>query len=266
MCAFAFGLIFGSFGNVVIWRFPRGESLSTPGSHCPVCDTAIAWYDNVPVLSWMLLRGRCRACGTKISARYPAVELLTGVLWLLAAIQFGPTVQAGFCAAFFYLLVLLAFIDLDIKRLPNPLVGLLALIGAVGVGLSLFGIPAAPLIGPGGGVLSNPAAFAVAGSLSSAGLVLFIALAYQKVRGVDGFGMGDVKLLGAIGLFLGPYALLTLFIGSLIGAVYGLISARTSPDGLRNTFPFGPALAASAVIVTFVGVPLVAWYLHILTF
>ena len=128
-----FGLLFGSFANVVIWRLPRGESLSTPGSHCPSCETAIGWRDNVPVLSWVMLRGRCRSCAAPISARYPLVELTSGVLWLAMWAVFGPSLALGFAIAFVYLLMILSFIDLDTMRLPNQLVALLAVIGVAGV-------------------------------------------------------------------------------------------------------------------------------------
>jgi leader peptidase (prepilin peptidase)/N-methyltransferase len=257
------GLAFGSFANVVIWRSPRGESLSSPPSHCPVCDTPIGARDNIPVLSWLLLKGRCRACGTRISARYPLVELLGGALWLAAALWFGPSIRAGFAAAFFYLLLILAFIDLDTMRLPNPLVGLTALIGVTGAGAAqLLDRPIVPLV-EFSGALSAPLVAAAVGAVVSAGIALLIALAYSAIRKSSGFGMGDVKLLAAIGVFLGPYGLLVLFIGSLAGAVAGIVLAARSESGLSTRFPFGPFLAAAAVLVTFVGSPLVSWYLGV---
>ncbi|MRR35468.1 prepilin peptidase, partial [bacterium] len=126
LIALVFGLVFGSFANVVIWRFPRGESLSAPASHCPLCERPIRWRDNIPVVSWVILRARCRDCGTPIHWRYPAVELLTALLWVLAVLKFGATPRAVMTACVFYLLVILAFIDLDVRRLPNPIVALLA--------------------------------------------------------------------------------------------------------------------------------------------
>ncbi len=266
LMSFLFGLLFGSFGNVVIWRLPRGESLSVPASHCPECDTPIAWYDNVPLVSWLVLLGRCRACGAPISVRYPAVELLSGLLWMAAAVQFGLSLQTAVCIVFFYVLLLLAFIDIDTMRLPNQLVGLLAVVGIVGVGVSQFtDVVAAPLMPLGEGLLSIPVVYALFGSLVSAGSVLLIALVYLRVRGVDGFGMGDIKLLAVIGLFLGPYALLVLLMGSVFGAVYGVIASRTQAEGMQHKFPFGPFLALAAVIVTLVGVPLIDWYAGLLS-
>jgi leader peptidase (prepilin peptidase)/N-methyltransferase len=263
--SFIMGLVFGSFGNVVIWRLPRGESLSVPASHCPVCETPIAWYDNVPILSWLVLLGRCRSCGAPISVRYPSVELLSGLLWMAAVVHFGPSVQAAVCVFFFYVLMLLAFIDVDTMRLPNSLVGLLALVGLAGLAITqLSGVLAVPLMPLGDGALAIPWVFSLVGAVVSAGTVLAIALVYARVRGTDGFGMGDIKLLLVIGLFLGPYGLLVLVIGSFIGAFYGVIASRRSPEGMRHKFPFGPFLALSAVVVTLVGVPLVAWYVGLL--
>jgi leader peptidase (prepilin peptidase)/N-methyltransferase len=259
-----FGLLFGSFGNVVIWRLPRGESLSHPGSHCPVCDKPIAWYDNVPVLSWLLLGGKCRACGTRISARYPTVELLSGALWVLAAVRFGFTAQTAFAIAFFYVLLLLAFIDLDTTRLPNSLVGLLAVVALAGmIASQLTGTPLVPLLTPQGGWLASPIAYGLVGAVATGGSILLIALVYARVRGVQGFGMGDIKLLGVLGLFLGLYGLLALGVGSLLGAVYGVAAGRKTAEGLQHKYPFGPFLAVSGVIVALFGEQMVAWYLRV---
>ncbi len=265
LICFLFGLLFGSFGNVVIWRFPRGESLSTPGSHCPLCDTPIAWYDNIPLVSWLVLLGRCRACGAPIPVRYPAVELLSGLLWMAAAVRFGMSFQTGVAIAFFYLLLLLAFIDLDTMRLPNALVGLLGAIGVAGVALTqLMGVPAVPLMPLGVGLMGIPIVFSLFGAVVAAGSVALIAAVYARVRGTEGFGMGDIKLLAVIGLYLGPYAFLVLLVASVFGAAYGLVASRRSADGIRHKFPFGPFLALAAVVVTLWGVQLVAWYTGLL--
>jgi len=259
---FVLGLVFGSFANVVIWRFPRGESLSTPGSHCPLCDAPIAWYDNIPVVSWLLLRRRCRSCHASISARYPGVELLSGGLWLVAAVVYGVSVQSAFAAAFFYLLMILSFIDLDTMRLPNPLVGLVAAIGAVGAMVAQFGGVAAVPLTP-TGALASPLAAAAIGAAASAGLSLAIAAAYAGVRKAEGFGMGDVKLLGAIGLFLGLYGPMVLFFGSILGAVGGIVEARVRNKSLKSRIPFGPYLAIAAVVVAVWGASAWSWYMGI---
>lgn len=260
-----FGLAFGSFANVVIYRFPRGESLSKPRSACPSCGTPIAWYDNVPVLSWLLLRARCRACGEGISARYPLVELVSAGLWVLAAMAFGQTWRTAGAIVLFYLLLLLAFIDWDTMRLPNPLVGLLAGTGAIGILLAQFTtIQMAPLT-PGSGWLANPVIAAVCGSVLGGGISLGIAAAYAAVRKAEGFGMGDVKLLIALGPFLGPYVALVLFLGSLIGAVYGVVAARASEESFRVKVPFGPFLAIAAVVVAVWGPWMWRMYMTLIT-
>jgi leader peptidase (prepilin peptidase)/N-methyltransferase len=262
VAAFLFGLVFGSFGNVVIWRLPRRESLSYPGSHCPECDTPINWYDNVPLLSWLLLRGRCRSCGMPISPRYPLVELLSGVLWLAAVWRFGVTWTAAAAIAFFYLLQLLAFIDWDVMKLPNSLVLALLGVGVVGVVASqVLGQNVVPLVSSGPGIWGVPIVSAAAGALVAAALTLAISLAYSIVRGGQGYGMGDVKLIAVIGVFLGLYSLMTMFFATLMGAAYGLVAARTSEEGGRLKIPFGPFIAAAAVIVTLFGPQVWAWYM-----
>ena len=259
---FLFGLIFGSFGNVVIWRLPRGESLSNPPSHCPKCDTPIRPYDNIPVVSWLLLGGKCRDCKAPISPRYPAVELLSGVLWLSAGIRFGESFAALAAVALFYLLMLLAFIDWDTMRLPNPLVGLMAAIGLLGALASQFAhVPVTPLlVSAVSGPLAEPIWSALAGAIAGAGIVLAIGAIYSAVRGGQGYGAGDVKLLAAMGLFMGLYSLMALFIGTLIGAVYGVVSARRSSEGGRHKFAFGPFLAIGGVATVLVGPWIWAWY------
>ena len=253
-----FGLLFGSFANVVIWRLPRGESLSSPPSRCPSCGKQIRWRDNIPVLSWVLLRGRCRDCSTPISARYPLVELTSGVLWLLMWMVFGPTLALGFAIAFVYLLMILSFIDLDTMRLPNPLVALLAVIGAVGVAISqLAGVSAVPLL-RGTGVLSQPWAFAAAGLFLGGAVPLAISAAYSAIRGKAGLGMGDVKLLAAMGIYLGPYVVMALMFGSILGALGALALPREG--GMRRKVPFGPFLSAGAIGVVIFGPLVWGWY------
>jgi leader peptidase (prepilin peptidase)/N-methyltransferase len=261
---FGAGLLFGSFANVVIWRYPRGESLSFPSSHCPSCETPIARRDNVPVLSWLALRGRCRSCGEPISRRYPAVELASGALWLLAWVLFGASLRTAFAIAFLYLLLILSAIDIDTYRLPNRIVALLAGIGIAGaVFSSVSGMDAMPLL-PSGGLLAFPLAASVAGGLSASGLALGIASLYAAARKREGFGMGDVKLLAAMGVFLGPYAVLVLFVGSVIGAGFGLALASGSDEGMGAKMPFGPFLALGAVLVLALGPAAWEWYVGLL--
>lgn len=259
---FVFGLVFGSFGNVVIWRLPRRESLSHPASHCPVCDSPIAPRDNVPLLSWILLRGRCRTCGSPISIRYPAVELLSGLLWLVAGVRFGVSWASLACAVFFYLLMLLTFIDWDTMRLPNVLVGWLFSVGAGGAAVSqLTQQSITPLLAwSGGGWLGEPLVGALAGAVVGAGIVLLISLVYAAIRRTQGMGMGDVKLLAAMGVFLGVYTPMALFFGTLFGAAYGLFSAWRSHEGGKHKFAFGPFLALGGVTVALFGPAIWTWY------
>lgn len=259
---FVFGLLVGSFANVVIWRFPRGESLSSPGSRCPSCAAPVRWYDNIPVISWLLLRGRCRSCSQPIASRYPAVELLSGLLWLAAAVSYGVSVQAVIGGFFFWTLLILTFIDLDTMRLPNPIVAALAVFGLIGAVISQFAdVVWVPLTGGG----AAPLLLAVLGAVLGAGLSGAVAALYAGVRGRSGFGMGDVKLLGAMGLFLGPYVLLALFIGSLFGAVVGIVTAARSEGGLSTKIPFGPFLALGGIFTALIGPEVVRLYMSLIT-
>lgn len=259
-----FGLLFGSFANVVIWRVPRGESIVSPGSHCPGCNKPIVWYDNIPVLSWLLLKGRCRACGQPISARYPIIEAASGVLFVTAAIVFGPTARGAFAAWFFWFLLVLTAIDIDCMRLPNPLVGALAILGVLGIlYASMAGEAAVPLVGVAReGSFASPAASAALGVALGAGLSLAVATAYGALRGKSGLGMGDVKLLGALGIFLGPYVLVALFLASVAGAIFGVLASRGGRLAEKR-IPFGPWLALGGLMTAITGPAIVGWYLRV---
>lgn len=256
-----FGLAFGSFANVVIWRFPRGESLSHPASHCPLCEHPIRWYDNIPIASWIALRARCRDCGAPIAIRYPLVELASGALWVLAGLLYGTSARTVSAIVLFYLLLILSLIDLDTMRLPNPIVGLLAATGFVGLLLAQFtGVDAAPITWTGSLPPARPLVLGVTGALVGAGVSLAIASIYAGIRKSSGFGMGDVKLLGALGLFFGPYVLMVLFFGSLVGAVVGLASVRERGQLRTRKLPFGPMLAVGALVTAIAGPALWTWY------
>ncbi|MHB8762621.1 MAG: prepilin peptidase [Coriobacteriia bacterium] len=265
--AFAlFGLLLGSFANVVIWRVPRGESVVTPPSHCPSCGERIRWYDNVPLVSWMLLGGRCRACGEAIAGRYFLVEVASGVLFALAVLAFGPTWKAAAAAVFFWFLLVLSVIDIDHYRLPNALVAVLAAVGAAGALVSqMSAVPLVPVLGPSGGtgLMFQPLANALFGMVVGAGLSGGIAAAYGAVRRTRGLGMGDVKFLGALGIFLGPYVLVALFLGSVMAAIGGLAFNRGTRLADRR-IPFGPFLAVSAAVTALGGPRLMAWYLELI--
>jgi len=257
------GLLFGSFANVVIWRVPRGQSVAFPGSHCPSCGHDVRWYDNIPVLSWLVLHGKCRDCAAPITVRYVIVEAASGVLFALAAFQWGGlTLRALFGAIFFWLLLVLSLIDLEHRRLPNVLVAILAGLGLAGSALAqVLGtsiVPLTPLAAS--GILGSPLGNSVIGALIGIGISGGSAAVYALIRRARGLGMGDVKFLGALGLFLGPYVLMSLFFGSLFGTMVGLIAARTT--GLAKTrIPFGPWLAAGSLVAALAGPAILAWYL-----
>jgi leader peptidase (prepilin peptidase)/N-methyltransferase len=226
------GLLVGSFLNVVVWRLPRGESLVHPRSRCPGCGTPIKPYDNVPVLSWLVLRGRCRTCGTAISARYPLVEATTGVLF--AAVVLGLLLVTA--------LVPITMIDLDRRLIPNAITlpaSVAALVAAVALDISF--VPEQLIAGAAAG-----------------GFFLVAALLYPR-----GMGMGDVKLAGMLGLYLGRAVAPAIFIALISGVLVGaLIMARLGArEGRKAAVPFGPFLALGALIAMFVGDDLVDAYL-----
>lgn len=256
-----FGLLFGSFSNVVICRVPEGGSPSDPPeSRCPKCGTAIQWYDNVPVLSWLLLRGKCRRCGLPISIQYPLVELASSGLWLLAWALWGVSVRGAFGVALFFCLLILFVIDLETLRLPNEVVYPLIGLGVVGVVIgAVTGIPVLPLIDS-GGVFSNTIIAAAVGALAPSMFIWVLSILVSRVRKADELGFGDVKLFFALGLFLGPYALAALFVSSLIGSFVGVVVGVKSGEGLQARFPYGPSIALAAVIVAASGRHLWSWY------
>lgn len=260
--ALLFGLLFGSFANVVIWRVPRGESIVSPGSHCPGCGNPIAWYDNIPIVSWAALRARCRSCGSSISIRYPLVEATSGVLFLAATLRFGASLTTLLAIVLFWFLLVLSVIDLDTMRLPNVLVGTLAGFGlAATVIAQVTGARLVPLVGMAdSGWLAEPIPAALLGALIGVALSGGLAALYGLVRGRRGLGMGDVKLLAVLGLFLGPYVIICMFIGSLLGTLAGLLAAR-GRSAKDMKIPFGPSLAVGGVVTALVGPALWAWYL-----
>ncbi|HYM57971.1 MAG TPA: prepilin peptidase [Solirubrobacteraceae bacterium] len=237
----AFGLLLGSFLNVVAHRLPRGESLVLPGSRCPSCSTPVKPYDNVPVLSWLMLRGRCRACREPVSWRYPVVEGTTALLLVAVVLVKGADRDVWLGLAFVLLLVPVTLIDLDHRIIPNKLM----LVGmVVSIGLVLATQPQ--------DLTEHLIAAAGAG-----GFLLLAALAYPA-----GMGMGDVKLAGVMGLFLGrsvgPAMLVALVAGSVVGAL--IIARKGAKEGRKTAIPFGPYLAVGGLVALFAGDAIVDWY------
>jgi leader peptidase (prepilin peptidase)/N-methyltransferase len=240
------GLAVGSFLNVVIHRLPRGESLISPGSHCPRCGAAVGSRDNIPVLSWLLLRGRCRHCGEPISPRYPLVEALTAALCVAVVADKSSAVDITLGIVLVLVLVPLALIDLDHRILPNRIVvpGAVAAIVA-GTALDAGGEPERLIAGAGAGAF-----------------FLLFAIVYPR-----GMGMGDVKLAAMLGLFLGravaPAILTALVAGVLIGGV--LMRRVGVAAGRKTAVPFGPMLALGGLVGLFAGNAIVSWYLDTFT-
>jgi leader peptidase (prepilin peptidase)/N-methyltransferase len=254
----AYGLVIGSFLNVVIHRLPREQSLLRPRSSCPSCGAAIAWYDNVPVFSYLALGGRCRHCRAAISPRYPLVELATAGLLVAVAARFGPTVAGLAAALLVLLLVALAVIDLehhlllDVLTLPGIAVALLL----APLGGSLVGPLGGSILTSSGGTVSALTS-ALLGAAVGALVPYVVIVTYRLIRGGEGMGLGDVKFLAMIGAFLGwKGVLLSIGLGSVLGAAVGL-GLIAAGRGRRDTeLPFGTFLAAGALLTLFAGAPL----------
>lgn len=240
------GSVIGSFLNVCIYRLPRGESLVFPGSHCPRCGARIRWYDNVPLLSYLLLRGRCRDCHGRIAPRYPLVEAVSAVLCLWVLARYGLSVTSAVYYVFVCALVVVAFIDLDHQIIPD-------LITYPGVAAGIAGSFVLPQI-----TLRD----SLLGALVGGGILLTVALVFRWIRRKEGMGMGDVKLLAMIGAFLGWKAVvLTLLVSSFVGALVGYASLRLSGRGLGQPIPYGPFLVLGALTYLLGGAHWVDWYL-----
>jgi leader peptidase (prepilin peptidase)/N-methyltransferase len=245
MAAFAgiLGTCFGSFLNVVAYRLPRHESLLGPASHCPACGVPVKPYDNIPILSFLLLRGHCRSCDAAISPRYPLVEALTGLLCAGAVIAHDSASTIALSVALILIVVPAALIDVEHRIIPNTLTALGAVL-AFGLGLALDpgGEPQRLIAGAGAG-----------------GFLLLAALAYP-----GGMGMGDIKLAGVMGLFLGSAVIPAIFIALLAGALLGgaILVREGVQAGRKTKVPFGPFLAFGAVLATFVGPEIVDLYVH----
>ena len=239
-----FGAVIGSFLNVVAYRLPRSKSLVTPGSQCPGCDTPIKLCDNVPVLGWLLLRGRCRTCRTAISPRYPAVEALTAALAVAVILVEHSTVDKVLGLVLVGILVPIALIDLDHQIIPNKITAPAAILAvAIGLALKPSGVPEQLIAGAG-----------------AAAFLLVFVFAYPR-----GMGMGDVKLAGVLGLFLGREVGVAIFVAVIAGTLVGAaVMARLGVEhGRKTRVPFGPFLALGGIVALLAGPAIVHWYLHL---
>lgn len=257
--ALAFGLVIGSFLNVVRYRLPRKMELVHGRSVCPGCNRPIAWYDNVPVVSFVVLRRRCRRCGWRIPWIYPVVEVATGAAFLLVWLDYAAWGQSAAQAIpgrllLASLLVAAAGIDYDLRIIPDRLTI---------PGLA-FGLVLSPTMLERDSIASS-LGLSLAGALAGGGSLLVVALAYKYLRKAEGMGGGDIKLMAMVGAFLGwAPALLTIFAGSLVGGVVGVALMARSRAGLKTSVPFGVFLAPAAVAVMIWGNRLLAWYAAVL--
>lgn len=247
--AFLFGAVVGSFLNVCIYRLPNEESIITPRSRCPACLTPIRAMDNIPLLSFLLLRGRCRACGKSIAWRYPLVEALTGGLFALTVARFGVGFDTAFLLAFLAGLVVVSFIDLDHQIIPNA--------------ITLPGIPLGLVAGFLGG--EPPVLDRLIGALAGAGFLYLVLYYGGTFYGQEAMGEGDLNLIALIGAFLGWRAVvITILVGCLLGAMVGVGLIALRRLSRRQHIPFGPFLAVGAAVALFWGDQLIAWYLRAL--
>jgi leader peptidase (prepilin peptidase) / N-methyltransferase len=262
-----FGLIFGSFLNVCILRVPRRESIVSPGSHCPACGHAIRWYDNIPVLSYIVLTGRCRDCGQRISPLYPLVEILTAAVFLLGFQRYGLTLEFLKAAIFAMLMIVLVFTDLRERRIPHRI----TLFGmALGLVLSLL-IPVDNR--PVGWILSRLGAFpspvllslmgALVGALIGGGLFYAVGEAFYLLRHQEGLGFGDVMLMLVVGAFYGPsLTLMTILLGSLLGTAIAIPLTLIRSKFRNYQWPYGSFLGIAAIYASIGGEALLRAYLQ----
>jgi leader peptidase (prepilin peptidase) / N-methyltransferase len=246
--AFLLGAVVGSFLNVCICRLPKSESIVFPPSHCTRCDYVIRWYDNIPMLSYALLRGRCRQCGEPISLQYPLVEFLNGALTLALYLKFGPSLAFAVLFLFCSALVVVTFIDLEHQIIPDCI----TLPGIVVGFLCSFFFPDF-------GWLNSLLGIAAGG-----GSLLLVAYGYQLLTKRDGMGGGDIKLLAMMGAFFGWKSILfIIFASSLVGSVVGISLMLVRRKDSTLAIPFGPYLASAAVLYIFYGRQIIFWYLHL---
>jgi leader peptidase (prepilin peptidase)/N-methyltransferase len=245
---FLFGLIFGSFGNVLIARLPNSENIAKPRSRCPHCKKLIAWYDNIPVLSFLILKAKCRQCKNPISIRYPIIELLSAILFLGIYLRMGLTWTWLEMAIFAWAGLVASVIDIDHRILPDV--------------ITLPGI----VIGLLGAMLNPDRLFidALAGVLGGGGFLWLVAYVYSAIRKEEGMGGGDIKLIAWIGAVLGWRAVIfSILVSSISGSIFGLSIAAFKKSGLKTAIPFGPFLYGAAILYIFIGVGAMRAYLSI---
>lgn len=247
--AFILGAVIGSFLNVCIYRIPAGESIVSPPSKCPGCGTPIKIYDNIPIISYIILLGKCRKCRRKISLRYPAIEFLTGLMSIMLMVYFGPSLSYLVYLMLVSALIVITFIDMDHKIIPD-----LISLPAIPIGFACsFLIPQLTWID------------SITGIIAGGGSLLLVAIVYEAITGGEGMGGGDIKLLAMLGAFLGWRGVLfTIMASSLAGSVIGGLFILFSGKGRKFQVPFGPFLAMGGVSYIFWGEFIILWYLGLM--
>ncbi len=255
LVVFIFGALIGSFLNVCIGRIPNDESIMKPPSHCPKCTTRIAFYDNLPLLSFIILRGRCRSCSERISPRYFVVELMMGLFALALLHWFGLSFSFAVGFVFVAALIVISTIDLDVRIVPD-------VISLPGIVLGLvFSVVGYFFFGNESSIVPSPLSSLI-GIVTGGGFLLATAWVYEKFTGVEGMGGGDIKLLAMIGAFLGwPAIPVTLFIASLLGSVVGIACMVLTGAGRRLALPFAPFLCSGALLYLFFANEIIDFYL-----
>jgi len=249
------GMIIGSFLNVCIYRLPQGQSVVRPPSHCPACGMPIRWYQNIPVVSWIALRGRCARCSARISWRYPFVEALSGVVVLAMWLTFGSSAAFAIATIFALALVVLFYTDLDHQLLPDAVT-----LTGLGLGLALAWFN--PFLEGSGW---HRVWQALGGAALGSGLLWGIGALYTKLRGVEAMGLGDVKMMAMVGAFAGPVGVLfTIFAGALVGALIGVLLIPLRGRSLQDTLPFGCFLAPAALAALLYGRQVADAYFRVL--
>jgi len=266
-----FGLIIGSFLNVCIYRIPLRKSIVFPGSSCPKCGNSIRWYDNIPVFSWLLLRGKCRFCKNPISIQYPFVELLTGIAFYVCFSVWGLSSPTFVNSLFLAVIIVLIFTDYHHQILPNVLtipgtiVGiLLSPFQMFSVYYGILEVKTASSLGLNDFPITWPFVGSILGAIIGGGMLLLVAFFYKKVRRRDGLGMGDVKMMAMVGAFLGyRLAFLTIFAGALLGSLLGIPLLLSGKTTMQTKLAFGVFLGISAAAALFWGLPFLEWYLQV---
>lgn len=245
---FTIGLVIGSFSNVCIYRIPRNESLVWPGSHCPKCSKPIKFYDNIPLISYIILKGKCRNCGEPIPLQYPIVELATGLFYLALYLFYGLQLIALVYMMLCSVLIIISFIDLKVEIIPDTISLPFIVIGFL---LSFFLRNINPLD-------------SMLGIITGGGSLLLVAIFGSKLFKKEAMGGGDIKLAAMIGAFFGwKLTLLSLFLSFFLGSIIGIIVLAASKDKSNNIIPFGPFIALGAMISMFWGNAIIHWYLMI---